>query len=191
MDQEQHEDKTFDTIDYSEKRLPRATFIDCRFVNCNFSRATISGSDFMGCKFTGCNFSLAAMENTGLKDNSFKDCKMVGIDFSKCSDFMFSVHFENCPLDYCSFFRKKMKKTIFLHCSLKEADFTETDLSMAAFSNCDLMNTSFVQSNLEKADFRTARNYSFDPDINKMKRARFSKDGVIGLLAKYNLDIVQ
>jgi fluoroquinolone resistance protein len=189
MDIIQHEDKTFDTVDYSEKRLPRAAYIDCHFVNCNFSKANISASDFIGCHFTGCNFSLAIVENTGLKDNVFKDCKMVGIDFSKCSDFLFSVQFENCPLDYCSFFRKKMKKTSFRNCSLKEADFTETDLSMAVFSNCDLLNTCFVQSNLEKADFRTARNYTFDPDINKMKKAKFSKEGVIGLLARYNLDI--
>jgi len=189
METIQHEEKTFDTVDYSEKRIARATYIDCHFINCNFSKANISASDFIGCHFNGCNLSLAVMENTGLKDNAFKDCKMVGVDFSKCSDFLFSVQFENCPLDYCSFFRKKMKKTLFRHCSLKEADFTEADLSMAVFSDCDLMNTSFVQSNLEKADFRTARNYAFDPEINKMKKAKFSPGGVIGLLSKYNLDI--
>jgi len=189
MEPLQYEDQAFDTIDYSEKILPRSEYIDCHFTNCNFSKAAISASDFIGCAFTGCNFSLAVMDNTGLKNVVFKDCKMVGIDFSKCSDFLFSVSFENCPLDYSSFFEKKMKKTVFHGCSLKESDFTGTDLAMAVFENCDLSNASFVRSNLEKADFRTARHYSFDPDLNKMKKAKFSHEGVIGLLAKYNLDI--
>ena len=189
MDITQHEDQSFDTIDYTGSGFPRGTYIDCKFVNCNFSGTDISARDFIGCSFSGCNLSLMIAENTGLKNCVFKECKMVGIDFSKCSNFLFAVQFEKCPLDYCSFFQKKMKKTVFEGCSLKEADFTGTDLSLAVFGHCDLMNTVFMQSNLEKADFRTARNYSFDPELNKMKKAKFSMESVIGLLAKYNLEI--
>jgi len=38
-------------------------------------------------------------------------------------------------------------------------------------------------------DFRTAFNYSFDPEINKIRKARFSYPGVCGLLQKYNIEI--
>ena len=38
---------------------------------------------------------------------------------------------------------------------------------------------------LEKADFLTSYNYSFDPELNKIKGAKFSQAGVTGLLAKY------
>ncbi len=184
-----HEEETFDGIDYTEKKWPKTECIDCIFINCNFSKAIISNCDFIGCRFTTCNVSLAVMENTGLKDCVFTGCKLMGVDFGKCSDFLFSVSFDNCPLDYCSFFRKKMKKTIFRHCSIKEADFTETDLSLAVFDHCDLQHTVFVQANLEKADFRTGRNYAFDPEQNRIKKARFSAEGVIGLLSKYNIEI--
>lgn len=184
-----HEEQIFDGIDYSEKKLPKAEYIDCTFINCNFSKGILNNSDFMDCDFKGCNFSMAVLENTGLKDARFKDCKMIGVDFSKCSDFMFSVQFTNSPLDYCSFFRGKMKKTVFTDCAIKNADFTETDLSMAIFDKCDLTNTVFVQSNLEKTDFRTAKNYAIDPEQNKMKKAKFSSEGIAGLLAKYNIDI--
>ena len=44
-------------------------------------------------------------------------------------------------------------------------------------------------SNLEKADFRTAANYSFNPELNKMKKTRFSLSGLPGLLAKYDIEI--
>ena len=82
-----------------------------------------------------------------------------------------------------------MKKTNFIDCSIKEVDFAETDLSMAIFKNCDLLNTSFMRTNLEKTDFRSAVNYSFDPELNKIKKAKFSSEGISGLLMKYNIDI--
>jgi uncharacterized protein YjbI with pentapeptide repeats len=114
---------------------------------------------------------------------------LIGINFDHCSDFLFAADFQNCVLDYASFFRKKMKKAKFTECSLKEADFTGVDLAMAVFSNCDLSRAVFHESNLEKVDFRTAANYSFDPEANKIKKAKFSLSGVPGLLGKYNIEI--
>ena len=113
----------------------------------------------------------------------------MGVDFSKCDNFLFAASFENCQLDYCSFYQKKMKKATFADCSLKEVDFAEVDLSMAVFTNCDLTGASFMGTVLEKTDFRTAKNYAFDPEQNRVKKAKFSLAGVAGLLTKYNIDI--
>ena len=189
MDTPLHEDKALENIDYSEKALAKSEFDNCEFTNCNFSKSDLSNSNFMDCYFKGCNFSLALLNNTGLKNIKFLNCKLAGIDFSVCNDFLFSAAFESCHLDYSSFFQKKMKKTSFVDCSLKEVDFTEVDLSMAVFKNCDLLDAAFVQTILEKADFRTAKNYSFDPELNKIKKAKFAYPGVTGLLTKYNIDI--
>ncbi|OQA01530.1 MAG: hypothetical protein BWY70_00347 [Bacteroidetes bacterium ADurb.Bin408] len=46
-----------------------------------------------------------------------------------------------------------------------------------------------MRTNLEKADLRTAFNYIIDPELNHIKKARFSLRGISGLLAKYNIDI--
>lgn len=183
------QDKTFDNIDYSEKDLSKREFVNCTFTNCNFSKCKLSSTDFIDCNFQNCNFSLALLKQTGLKNIGFTNCKMVGIDFSVTNDFLFSVNFAHCIIDYSTFFKKKMKKTIFKHSSLKDVDFGDTDLSMAIFDNCDLLNTAFTASNLEKADFRTAKNYIIDPEKNKMKNARFSYTGLAGLLSKYDLNI--
>ena len=78
---------------------------------------------------------------------------------------------------------------MFGNCSLKQVDFEETELTLAAFNNCDLLHARFIKTILEKADLRTAINYSFDPEINKIKKAKFSYPGVQGLLDKYNIDI--
>jgi hypothetical protein len=42
---------------------------------------------------------------------------------------------------------------------------------------------------LEKTDFRTAYNYSFDPENNRIKKAKFSLAQVVGLLDKYDIHI--
>ena len=189
MDNNLHEDKTFENIDFTAAKAGIREFADCIFINCNFNKADLSNDDFMDCQFRLCNLSLAIMENTGLKNVRFTGCKLMGIDFSRCNNFNFSATFENSPLDYCSFYQKKMKKTSFSNCSLKDADFTETDLSGALFTDCDLLNASFIQTNLEKADLRTAKNYALDPEMNKIKKAKFSFPGIAGLLARYDIVI--
>jgi uncharacterized protein YjbI with pentapeptide repeats len=68
-------------------------------------------------------------------------------------------------------------------------DFGAADLSSANFAGSDLSAALFEQTNLQKADFRSAYNFLIDPDINHMKKARFTKDGLAGLLTKYDLII--
>jgi uncharacterized protein YjbI with pentapeptide repeats len=75
----------------------------------------------------------------------------------------------------------------FKKCSLQEVDFTEADLSALVFDQCDLAGAIFESTVLEKADFRTAYNYSMDPEKNRLKKARFSLSGVAGLLNKYEI----
>ena len=68
-------------------------------------------------------------------------------------------------------------------------DFSKTQLTETQFESCDLQSAIFEDSNLEKVDFRTAFNYTFDPEKNKINKARFSKEEVMGLLTKYDIRI--
>ncbi len=183
------QDRKFETINYTENKLTGREFISCEFINCNFSKNDLTGIDFVECRFKDCDFSLSTLAATGFKDIKFENCKLLGLDFSVCNNFLFSVSFLNCNLDYSSFHRKKIKQTNFIECSIKHADFSDTDLSMALFKNCDLFSTTFLRTNLEKTDFRSAQNYTIDPEVNKVKKAKFSNLGLAGLLDKYNLDI--
>jgi len=47
----------------------------------------------------------------------------------------------------------------------------------------------FNYTNIEKADFLTSENFIIDPEINKIKAARFSKENISGLLYKYKIFI--
>ncbi len=183
------ENQVFTNIDYSGSLIQQTEFDACVFQNCDFSNAQLKDSDWVSCRFDNCNFAMAKLIGAGIKDVQFVGCKLIGINFDDCSDFLFSVGFQKCVLDYSSFVQKKMKKTLFVDCSLKEVDFSKTDLSLSVFQNCDLSHSVFQRTNLEKVDFRLAMNYSFDPEENKIKKAKFSYSGIAGLLTKFNIDI--
>jgi uncharacterized protein YjbI with pentapeptide repeats len=114
---------------------------------------------------------------------------MLGLHFSNCNEFGLSISFDHCNLSHASFFRTKMKNTTFQHSRLHEVDFSDCDLTLSVFDACDLAHAKFENSILEKVDFRTAINYFFDPEINRIKKARFSSLGVAGLLRKYDIEI--
>jgi len=124
-----------------------------------------------------------------LREVRFKDCKLLGLNFNDCNTFLMDVFFENCQLSLVSFYKLPLKDTVFKNCNLQEADFTEADLSAAVFENCDLERSVFENTVLEKTDFRTAFNYNIDPSANRIQKAKFSTNGLQGLLTKYNLDI--
>jgi fluoroquinolone resistance protein len=162
---------------------------NCTFENCNFSDVNLSGSRFSECTFKGCNMSMVKIVKTSFIDIRFMECKLMGLRFENCNEFLFAVDFENCILNLSSFYRRKLKKTSFKNCILQETDFTESDLSNAIFDNCDLGRAIFEKSVLERTDFRTSWNYSIDPELNRIKKAMFSKEGIPGLLDKYDIVI--
>lgn len=179
------EDETFEKIN----SLGEGEYENCVFKHCDFSSLRLSEIVFIECEFYDCNLTTAQIAHTSFREVKFKDCKLMGLRFDSCNPFLLEFEFENCNINHSVFFKLKLKSTKFKNCTLHEVDFSETDLISAKFDICDLKQATFVNSNLEKADFRTAYNYSFDPESNRIKKARFSKEGLAGLLAKYDIVI--
>jgi uncharacterized protein YjbI with pentapeptide repeats len=140
-------------------------------------------------RFLGSNLSLVKVKGTGFKDVRFTDCKITGVDFTPCNNFLFSVKFESCVLDFSTFQQKKMKKTVFSNCSMKETHFSGNDLAESVFDNCDFTGALLQDNNLEKADFRTAQHFIIDPTSNKLKKAKFSVGGLPGLLVGFGIEV--
>lgn len=182
--------QTFEKINFTHERLNNREFDGCVFKNCDFSSSDLSMNAFIDCEFIDCNLSMVKLAGTSLKSVVFRDCKLLGILFHECDDFLFGVHFYDCALDYASFANKKMHKTHFSNCALREVTFGGTDLTKSIFDNCNLENAIFNNSKLNDADFRTAYNYTIDPEFNPMKKARFSIRGIPGLLEKYDIKIL-
>lgn len=183
------EDQVYDGVNFSAKPLTNGHYEVCSFINCDFSDSDLSTIVFTECEFKGCNLSMVKLAKTTLNDVKFIDGKMLGLNFEDCNELLFSVSFEHCILNFSSFYKRVLKKTPFKNCSLLEADFTEADLTNAVFDHCDLARTKFEHTILEKADFRTAFNYSIDPQLNRIKKARFTQSGIAGLLDRYDIVI--
>ncbi|MGC4235683.1 MAG: pentapeptide repeat-containing protein [Niabella sp.] len=182
-------EQEFANRDGAVQPLPIAEYEACIFTNCNFSNTNISKCSFIDCSFQHCDCSNANLHQTIIRDVSFHDCKMLGLHFDACNDFLFSAIFKNCTLSFSSFYKLKLKGILFKDCTLHEVDFAGCDLTGAFFNNCDLKGAIFDRTTLEKADLSTAYNYIIDPENNRIKKAKFAAAGLAGLLGKYDIVI--
>ena len=114
---------------------------------------------------------------------------MLGMHFNDCRQIGFEAAFDNCILNVSSFYQMKLKQSSFQDFTLHEVDLVEADLTGLVLDNCDLAGAVFENTVLEKADLRTAFNYSIDPSINRLKKAKFSVAGIHGLLYKLDIEI--
>ena len=138
-------------------------FEQFHFIGFDLSQADLAGRRFSECLFENCNLAGASLAGTSLQNVAFERCKLLGLQFTSCRDMLFDVHFDQCQLDYASFWGKTMLNTRFVGCSLQEAD------------------------RLPGADFRTAQGVALDPEQNELKQARFALHSLPGLLGKYGL----
>ena len=169
--------------------LVKAEYESCTIRNCDFSDGSLSDISFIDCIFENCNLSMSTVRNTSFKTVKFLSCKLLGVNFSDCNPFLLSLNFGNCLMNLTSFYKLTLKGTTFKNCELQEADFTETDLTLSVFDNCNFERAIFDGSILERADFRTSFHYSIDPTVNRIKKAKFSRDGIAGLLYMYDIQI--
>ena len=169
--------------------IERGEYVECEFKDCDLNGMNLSYYSFIECEFINCNLSNIKFEHTSLKDVLFKSCKLMGIHFELVNPFLLKLKFEESNLNYSSFFRLKIPKTKFNKSSIQEVDFTEANLKESVFNECDLTLSKFEDSNLEKVDFYTSIGYSFNPSKNNIKKARFSKNEVAGLLSDFDIII--
>ena len=181
------DDQIFDKIAISQ--LDPGDYENCKFINSDLSNCDLSYRNFSQCEFIDCNLSLVKLSNTSFREVHFKKCKLLGCHFENCNEFLFTVTYEDCILNLSSFYKHKLKNISIKNCSLHEVDFTNVDLTGAIFENCDFSGAIFENSILEKADFRSSIHYSINPEINRIKKAKFSISGIIGLLGKYEIEI--
>jgi uncharacterized protein YjbI with pentapeptide repeats len=189
MSEKYIEGKDFKNVNYNDNEPQKGDYENCTFSNCIFANTNLAHFNFIECKFENCDLSMAKLKATSFRDVCFKGCKLLGLHFDDCNDFLLSFQFEDCVLNFSSFYKLKLKKSSFINCKLIEAEFVETNLTNSNFENCDLNGAVFENTILEKSDFRTSFNYSIDPEKNKMKKAKFSFQGIAGLLDKYNITI--
>jgi uncharacterized protein YjbI with pentapeptide repeats len=190
MEQTTSENQIFEKSSWAGKTVKGHEFLECVFEKCDLSNSNFSGNKFIDCTFQGCNLSGMKVPQSTLLNARFIDCKILGVKFNECKELLFSVFFEASILDYSTFMGRKMVQTKFVKSSLKEVNFIQANLAGSLFDQCDLSAAFFNETDLSGVNFVTAYNYSIDPELNKLKKASFSEQGLAGLLGKYGINIV-
>jgi fluoroquinolone resistance protein len=179
--------QNFTGLSLSDETVKSITYEECVFTNCSFINTRFDLCRFLNCKFTDCSLSAVIPMNSRLDGISFKNCKTIGIDWTKTQQLR-DLSFKDSQLNYSNFRLLKIPKTKMVSCEVKDADFTETDLTNGDFKNTDFEKTRFSKTNLTGADFKGAKNYFIDPRNNTLKKTRFSYPEVLTLLQ--GLDII-
>lgn len=182
-------DQEFKDKKQAGEDLSNRDYEQCTFLNCDFSNADFTDSSFTECDFIGCDLSNVKVLGTGVRQCQFSDCKMVGIQWDMCSDFLFEMNCKSCKLDVSNFNGWKLKGSSFQDCSLIESDFTNADLEGVSILQCNLQDARFENTNLQKADLSGSLHFEIDPELNKIKGAIFSKEALQGLLHKYKIKV--
>jgi fluoroquinolone resistance protein len=189
MSTEIFEHRTYQGRDLGQNALLQGKYENCAFTHCSFANADLSGFAFSDCTFVGCDLSNATLKTAVFRNVHFRGCKLLGLHFEDCSKRLFSAAFDDCILNLSSFSSLVLKKTRFVRCTLHEADFTACNLLGSVFDSCDLTRARFDRTNLESVDLRTSWGFSINPEINRLKKAKFSLAGIPGLLEKYEIEI--
>ena len=174
---------------YTEKNLKSKNFTKVVFEGCDFTKSDFTGSRFLDCTFLSCNLSLVKLDGVRIQDGKFINCKLTGVNFTKCDKMFFSVSFKGCLIDTSNFSELPMKGVGFIDSVVRDTHFSGTQLQMGDFSGSDLKGSTFHNANLTKANFAKAINYSIDPLTNKLTKARFSAPEVLSLLTSLEIII--
>lgn len=171
--------------DFTSTRMDRDEYEGVEFSNCIFP--PVISVNLLDCVFVNCNLSNIRFNNGFLQTVTFRDSKLMGVNFSGARDFGLELHFEGCILDYASFDKKKLNKSSFRNCKVHGANFTQSDLSKSLISGCDFYDSVFAGTNLSGADLSTSRNFVIDPELNNIKKAKFNLNSLPGLLQKHQI----
>ncbi len=184
----------FKQLTQTEKEFSDISFEDCSFESCDFSESYFSNCHFLECDFSNCNLSLVSLQDCRLNEVVFKQCKLLGIDWTRVRwpsiALDSQVVFEQSVLNDSSFFALQLQGLKIIECRCKDVDFTQGDFNAGSFSHSDLSGSLFSRTNLSGVDFSEASNYRIDIENNNIKGAKFSRFEAVRLLEGFDIELV-
>lgn len=184
---------TYEDIEFTQDNFPfkdafGAEFLDCRFGKLDLAGTRLANCRFIDCEFFQCDLSNASLTGASLRGAIFRECKVLGVNFSSCAS-LGDLKFEESALNYSIFQNCDILDFQAHNCSLVEVDFSGASLKEASFKGSSLSGSAFEGSDLRKSDFREAMNYRIDPSSARLSKAKFSMPGVLGLLSHLDIEI--
>jgi len=136
------EGKAFRDLDFRGREISDKVFRDCTFTNAVFADVRLRECRFEDCVVGLSDWTMAKVYGTAMRGVKFEGSKLMGIDWSDGHRSL-DATFKECVLDYCSFVRIDLRKSVFKDCRMLEVNFTEANLTEADFSGSNLDRSRF------------------------------------------------
>ena len=193
-DSTEYFEKTFKGLNNAAQQFIGITFEECEFLDCDFSESRFRACKFTNCDFARCNLNLTDMANSQLFGVSFKDCKMMGVDWTK-ADWPqyyrdFELKFIRCLLNDSSFYGLTLNELMLEECKVHDADFREGDFTDSQMTHCTFDRSLFMHTNLKRVDFSDSTGCAIDVLANEIKGAKFCTQEAIHLLTSLGIELV-
>jgi len=194
FDQKEYFSKDISQIKFQGQEIGTTDFEECVFNDCDFSEAMFDKCKFIDCQFFKCNLSIVKLNGSRFNNVVFKDCKAIGIDWTKAAwpsiALSSPITFLKCNISDSTFFGLSIRELVIEECKAHDVDFREGDFCKANFTFTDFTNSLFSVSNLTGADFTEAANYRIDINNNKISRAKFSRQEAVSLLDGLDIELI-
>jgi fluoroquinolone resistance protein len=186
--------ETFDGLDFTNAEIDSKEFDGCTFNKCNFSDAIFKRCKIVDSQFINCNLSLVKIEYSQFSDVSFRESKLIGINWTKADwpTFVFGarIMFYKCIVNDSSFYGLALEGMALEECKAHNVDFREGDFGNANFTYSDFSGSYFGNTNLSGTDFSEATDYDIDIYQNNIKHAKFSRFEAVRLLDALEVELV-
>ena len=184
----------FDDLDCTGTEIEAKEFDSCTFTKCDFSEARFKKCKFIECDFINCNLSLVKIDYSRFADVTFRDSKLIGIDWTRVawSSLVIEapIRFYKSIINDCSFYGLSLQELVLEECKAHGVDFREGDFTGSNFTFTDLAGCLFGNTRLTNVDFSEAENYDIDVYQNHIKGAKFSRFEALRLLDSLEVELV-
>ncbi len=133
--------------DYSTKNLNNATFINCKFLDCNLSSVSMINSKFFNCKFSMCDLTSTNFRNSVINKCIFEESnKIINSKFGNCK--ISNCDFIDCTIDSCV-----LDEAFFSKCTFKNNLWIAVSTYLCLFEDVSFTSVKFRNMNFEYSIF--------------------------------------
>ncbi len=186
--------QTFNEIDASNFELEGIEFDDCTFIKCDFSDGFFKKCKLSDCSFEHCNLSNIKVNYSRFLNVNFEHCKLIGVDWSKAhwpniTSFA-ALKFQQCILNYSSFFALHLQEITIEECKAHEVDFRSGNFTDANLSYTNFTGALFNHTKLNRCNFKEASHYHIDVLNNDIHGAKFCRFEAVSLLESLGIELL-
>lgn len=137
-----------ETVSIKEKHLQME---DCLLERIVMDPIDAEGSSFVNIVFESCDLSNAKIGSSSIHQILFKNCKLIGTDFSESS--IQNVIFDTCDMSYSNFSLSKMRLVQIKDCKVMGSSFNDVKMQNMILEESIFTECEFLHTSLKNIDF--------------------------------------